>query len=160
MFSVFILSSCEKEASLEAPSLQSELDYKRWRANELMAEVTGDTLWIYGRNETLSITLQITKYSLGKKFYFGKDIKTYAYAVKKQEDDTLLEFTTSANKGSGYVEFYPAEKQVPGTITGTFVANIPNVSQKQGQQAVKDLNFYDGIFFRIPIQEKIPSSEN
>src|SRR5690606_1822492 len=93
------------------------------RATKLTANVDNGNLVIVGATDSENVTLFIHNYESGKEYELGTTnhhVATYS----KIENDTVYLYSTSSSTGKGYVKLDPHETQVPGTISGTFYAEM------------------------------------
>lgn len=159
------LTSCEEEISINTPAFEATNGYTFWRATKVQATVDEGNLVIVGADDAENITLYIESYEYGKEYTLGAsnvNVATYS----KMENDTVYRYSTSSSTGNGYIKLDPVEKQMPGTITGTFFAEMevltgsPVLADESGNP-ITTVNFNKGIFFQIPLSEVVyPDPEN
>lgn len=149
------LTSCEEDVTDNTPAFEGLKGYEFWRATKMAATVNDGDLVIVGANDSENFTLYVDNYELGKEYTFGNsnvNVATYS----KVENDTIYRYSTSSTTGKGYIKLEPADRQKPGTISGTFVAEmLPNT----GSPVIKDskvVNMNKGVFFQIPLKEATP----
>ncbi|WCM40901.1 DUF6252 family protein [Flavobacterium sp. CBA20B-1] len=145
------LVSCEEELSTNTPTLEVMNGYTFWRANNLAANVNSDgDLVIVGVNESENVTLFIDNYEFGGEYTLGVsnlNVATYSKTI----DDKMYLYSTSSSTGKGYIKLNPVEKQVPGTISGTFMAEMVPVDEAMVLPEMPIVNLNKGVFFRIPL---------
>lgn len=144
------LVSCEEELTTNTPTFEAMNSYTFWRATKIAANFNDGDLVIVGANDTENITLYIEDYELGQEYTLGTsnyNVATYS----KVENDTVYRYSTSSSTGKGYIKLEPIENQVPGTISGTFYAEMEPVDATMVLPDREVVNFNKGVFFRIPI---------
>ncbi|HLW42154.1 MAG TPA: DUF6252 family protein [Flavobacterium sp.] len=153
------LTSCEEEISINTPAFEATNGYTFWRAAKVQAivDVEKGDLVIVGADDAENITLYIENYDYGAEYTLGisnTNVATYS----KIENDTVYRYSTSSSTGNGYIKLDPVEKQKPGTITGTFFAEMevltgsPVLSDASGKP-MTSVNFNKGVFFEIPLSK-------
>lgn len=143
-------ASCEEELSVNNPSFQATKDYNFWRASKMQAFVKDGDLVIVGATDNENVTLYVDNYELGKNYTLGTSNYTVA-TYSKVVDDVKYHYSTSSSTGMGYIQLDPVDKQVPGKISGTFMAEmLPNAAALPETPRV---NFNKGVFFQIPLSE-------
>lgn len=161
------LTSCEEEISINTPAFEATNGYSFWRATKVKATVDEGNLVIVGADDAENITLYIENYEYGAEYTLGiSNVNVATYS--KIENDTVYRYSTSSSTGNGFIKLDPVEKQMPGTITGTFFAEMevltgsPVLLDASGNpQTVVNLN--KGVFFQIPLDEAVqpePEPEN
>ncbi|HLU51505.1 MAG TPA: DUF6252 family protein, partial [Flavobacteriaceae bacterium] len=158
---------CEEEISINTPAFEATNGYTFWRAAKVQAIVDVDKgdLVIVGADDAENITLYIENYDYGKEYTLGiSNVNVATYS--KMENDTVYRYSTSSSTGNGYIKLDPVEKQKPGTITGTFFAEMevltgsPVLFDESGNP-ITTMNFNKGVFFEIPLTKaEQPESEN
>ena len=144
------LVSCEEELTTNTPTFEVMKGYDFWRASSITANVDNGDLVIVGAHESENVTLFIDNYELGKEYTFGTSNYNVATYSKTDEDKVYL-YSTSSSTGKGYVMLDPVEKQVPGTISGTFYAEMVPVNPTLVLPDTEIVNLNKGVFFRIPL---------
>ncbi|MEG0917326.1 MAG: DUF6252 family protein [Myroides sp.] len=145
------LVSCEEELTVNTPTFEAMKSYDFWRATKLTANVDNSgNLVIVGATDSENVTLFIHNYESGKEYELGTTnhhVATYS----KIEKDTVYLYSTSSSTGKGYIKLDPVEKQVPGTISGTFMAEMVPVDPTLVLPETPLVNLNKGVFFRIPL---------
>lgn len=142
----FLLQSCSNDIEFNTPALQGSKNYNYWRARDIQAillENGGIRIIGFNKNEMLILKIEGTEersYGLG-----SSSINSAAF-----EDSNLKSYTTG-NNGDGEIILEEYDT-VDLTISGRFKFN----SNSEGGGTV---NFIDGIFYKIPI-ENIPGESN
>lgn len=144
------LVSCEEEISTNAPTFEAMKSYDFWRATKFTANVDNGNLVIVGANDSENVTLFIHNYESGKEYELGTTNHHVATYTKK-DNDTVYMYSTSSTTGKGYIKLDAVEKQVPGTISGTFMAEMVPVNPTLVLPKQPVINLNKGVFFRIPI---------
>lgn len=144
------LVSCEEELTVNTPTFQTMNGYEFWRATNMTANVDNGDLVIVGVNESENVTLFIDNYELGQEYTLGTSNYNVA-TFSKIENDTVYLYSTSSSTGKGYIKLDPVEKQVPGTISGTFMAEMVPVDPTLVLPETPIVNLNKGVFFRIPL---------
>ena len=142
--------SCEEELTNNSPAFEAMNSYTFWRATNLAANVDNGDLVIIGATDSENVTLYVDNYELGREYSLGTDnynVATYS----KKVNDTIYHYSTSSSTGRGYIKLEAAEKQVPGTISGTFYAEMVPVNPELVLPDAKVVNMNKGVFFRIPL---------
>ena len=146
----FSLVSCEEELTVNTPTFEAMKSYDFWRATKLTANVDNGNLVIVGATDSENVTLFIHNYESGKEYELGTTnhhVATYS----KTEKDVVYLYSTSSSTGKGYIKLDPVEKQVPGTISGTFMAEMVPVDPALVLPETPSVNLNKGVFFRIPL---------
>lgn len=144
------LVSCEEELTTNSPTFEAMKSYDFWRATKITANHNNGDLIIVGANDSENVTLFIDNYELGKEYTLGTDnynVATYS----KTEDEKVYLYSTSSSTGKGYIKLDPVEKQTPGTISGTFYAEMVPVDAAMVLPDTPIVNLNKGVFFRIPL---------
>lgn len=144
------LVSCEEELTTNTPTFEAMKSYDFWRATKFTANVDNGNLVIVGATDSENVTLFIHNYESGKEYELGttnQHVATYS----KIEKDTVYLYSTSSTTGKGYIKLDPVEKQVPGTISGTFMAEMVPVDPSLILPNTPLVNLNKGVFFRIPL---------
>ena len=157
------LVSCEEELTTNTPTFEAMKSYDFWRATKITANFNNGDLVIIGANDSENVTLFIDNYELGKEYTLGTDnynVATYS----KVENDTVYHYSTSSSTGKGYIKLEPVENQTPGTISGTFYAEMVPVDPTLVLPETPLVNLNKGVFFRIPlvyppVQPETPNPE-
>ncbi|WKW47095.1 DUF6252 family protein [Myroides sp. JBRI-B21084] len=143
--------SCEEELSVNEPTMEAMNGYNFWRASSFVANVTDGDLVIVGANGSENVTLYIDNYLSGTEYPLG--VSNYNVATySKTVNDKMYLYSTSSSTGKGYIKLDPEEKQVPGTISGTFMAEMVPTDPNMVLSEAPVVNFNKGVFFRIPIK--------
>lgn len=144
------LVSCEEELATNTPTFEVMKSYDFWRATKMTANFNNGDLIIVGATDSENVTLFIDNYELGKEYTLGVD-NYYVATYSKIEKDTMYLYSTSSSTGKGYIKLDPVEKQQPGTISGTFMAEMVPVDPTLVLPETPLVNLNKGVFFRIPI---------
>jgi len=146
------LTSCEEEITTNTPAFEATNGYNFWRATKMQAFVNVDNgdLVIVGADESENITLYVGDYDYGVEYPLGvtnENVATYT----KNSNDTVYFYSSSSLTGNGYIKIDPFEKQKPGTLSGTFYAEMVPVSGSPIIPGETSVNFNKGVFYQIPI---------
>lgn len=147
----FSLVSCEEDLSTNSPTFQAMKGYTFWRATDMTANVDNGNLVIVGVNESENISLFINNYELGKEYTLGGGSNSSVASYSKRENNVTYLYSTAVSTGSGFIKFDPVEKQAPGTISGTFYAEMMPVDPTLILPETPLVNLNKGVFFRIPL---------
>lgn len=145
------LVSCEEDLSTNSPTFQAMKGYTFWRATDMTANVNNGNLVIVGVNESENISLFINNYELGKEYMLGGSGNSSVASYSKKENSTTYLYSTAVSSGNGYIKLDPVEKQTPGTISGTFYAEMVPVDPTLVLPETPLVNLNKGVFFRIPL---------
>lgn len=144
-------SSCEEDLSVNNPAFEATKNYDFWRASKMQAFVKDGNLVLVGATDNENVTLYVDSYELGKEYLLGKTNYTIA-TYTKELNDVVYSYSTSSSTGSGYIKLDPVEKQVPGKISGVFMAEMTAVDGKALPET-PSVNFNKGVFFQIPLTD-------
>ena len=142
---VFSLSSCEDEVRTNIPSFVTNIGYDYWRAEDMQAQVNGNTLTITAGDLTEKFKITIPNYELGKTYSLGSSNQATVEYIEIIDE---VEKTYVSTLGSGYVYLNEAELNEPNTITGEFLADVKTTSGET-------VTLNKGIFYRIPITQPV-----
>lgn len=150
------LVSCEEELSTNTPAFEAQNGYTYWRATDMKAEVENGNLVVVGITDSENFTIYIDNYEFGKEYVLGEDTNcTVIYT--KVIDEVTYKYKANSTIGSGFVKLDVAEKQLAGTISGTFLVDLkPDGSAIPG---VSNMYFHKGIFYQIPLTTIAPQPE-
>ena len=148
------LASCEEETSINTPAFEVMKGYDFWKADKMQATVKDGNLVIIGVNESENITLYVDHYELGQEYTLGVS-NDYIATYSKKIDEVTYNYSSSSSTGSGYIKLDPVEKQVPGTISGTFLAEMFPNSANDMLPEQETVHLHKGIFFQIPLKDAV-----
>lgn len=143
--------SCEEELSTNTPAFQAMNNYTFWRAENVTANVDKGNLVIVGATETENVTIYINAYELGEEYILGTDDNCTVVYTKKVEDVTYT-YKAATGMGSGFIKLNTADKQVPGTISGTFLMELKPVGESLPQSPT--VYFHKGVIYEVPLTTK------
>lgn len=147
----FSLVSCEEDLSTNSPTFQAMKGYTFWRATDMTANVNNGNLVIVGVNESENISLFVNNYELGKEYTLGGTGNDNLASYSKKVSGVTYLYSTSMSAGNGHIKLDPIEKQTPGTISGTFYAEMVPVNPTLVLPETPLVNLNKGVFFRIPL---------
>ncbi|WP_158961701.1 DUF6252 family protein [Myroides fluvii] len=144
--------------------------YMEYKPQSFKAFVVNEkTLNIEAKTDSTTLRIYLPDYEFGAKYEFNATDNIKAdYIVYDDYNNTASMYSTDAlslitNKPvskPGYIILDPADKQVPGTISGTFVINmnaslLPDDELDENNKRIKRYvdrkTFDEGVFFRIPL---------
>ncbi|WP_413511246.1 DUF6252 family protein [Myroides odoratus] len=146
--------------------------FAEYKPQSFTAYVVNDkTLIIDAKTDSTQLRIYLPDYEFGAKYEFNATDNIKAdYLVSNDFGNITSAYATDAMGMSdnkpvnrpGYVILDPADKQVPGTISGTFVINmnasklpedvLDPVNGKKIKRFVDRKAFDSGVFYRIPLE--------
>jgi len=143
---LLLITSCTEDVKFNNPAFQTLKDNIFWRARSYTAETKTNGIFVIegtGGYEKISFELPSTE---EKTYLLGvDDISKAIYKNTLSGEES--EFTTGEERGSGQVtitEYNTVDK----TISGTFKFKAVNV---KADAEKKDINFTEGVFYKIPV---------
>lgn len=126
----------------------------------------GRSIVLEAKTDSTKLVIYVPEYEFGTRYDFNKNtaIKAAYYIIDENDNEIGVyntETSDAALERPGYIEFDPVEKQVPNTISGTFVINMgaavlpKDVLNEKGKLAktyVDRKTFQKGVFYRIPLK--------
>ena len=153
--------ACENDVKFNEPGFQAQRiaeqndtvpmpTYEYWKANEFTAKVHNGNVIIIGSDDTTTLEFRTNTYEFGVKYDLGVLEANRAKVIHVDDEGKLVGpvFETNGSLGSGYISFDPVDRQVPGTISGTF-----NVTLVDKNNPKVKTTYNKGVFYRIPLEE-------
>ncbi len=180
--------ACEKDVKFSDPGMRATMTrdvltdtaqikgnpysyFTEYKPTTFKAYVVNDkNLIIDAQTDSTRLRIYLPDYEFGARYDFNQTANIKAdYFQYDDFGNEQLVYSTDALKGGkpnsrpGYVILDPAEKQVPGSISGTFSINLNSkllpddvIDIETGVKIVRyvDVKTFDkGVFYRIPLEK-------